>query len=182
MGFFKQIIKSGNFIPLLMGIGFLIWGGLSIRYPQISGSPWLLLPGGVLVIVAISSVFTYNFNKDKIIAALKSYPKVSLEQLSDELKIQKKDIKSLIVDLRTDGKLKASFDPESGDVIVLEVDGKAPSGATPYPVTDSTTTPSEMDDLTTSLKNIKSQGYCPYCGSRIQANDKFCVTCGAAME
>ena len=185
MGYVERSFGRGNIWTLMFGIGFLIWGFVALRYPSVPGSYWMLIPGGILIITAISSIFTYRYNRERILGTLKSYQRVNMKQLSTELKMKPKDVKEIIVDLRAEGKLKASFDPESGDVVIFEVKGQAPAGVViPEPTTSDTSVKivSESEKPTPLMENIKSQGYCPYCGSKIQKSDKFCVNCGSALE
>ncbi|NHJ04554.1 MAG: zinc-ribbon domain-containing protein [Candidatus Heimdallarchaeota archaeon] len=184
MGYFDSSIGRGNIWTFFFGLGFLIWGIVALIYPNTTGTKWLLIPGGILLLAAISNIFSYRYNRERILGALKSYQRVNMKQLSNELKMKEKDIKEIIVDLRTEGKLKASFDPESGDVVILEVKGLPPTGtrfseeATP----SAKVTISQEEDITPAMENIRAQGYCPYCGSKIQAQDKFCITCGSALQ
>jgi len=52
-----------------------------------------------MLISGIASVFAYRHNREKVIGALKSYERISLEQLSKELRLTKRKVQSLIVDL-----------------------------------------------------------------------------------
>jgi len=181
----KRAVNTSNLWTFLIGLSLLIWGlvWVVVRFrwnKTITGTPWLILIGGILLIAAISNIMSYRYNRDKVLAALKSYPRVSLTQLASELRMQEKDIKSIIVDLRTEGSLKASFDPESGDVIVLEVKGQAP-----VPLA---TTPSAAGSLnaekavTPAVQLPPEQTYCPYCGSFVKPDDLFCNNCGSSLK
>ncbi|MHA1356462.1 MAG: hypothetical protein ACTSR1_14970 [Candidatus Heimdallarchaeota archaeon] len=97
--------------------------------------------------------------------------------------MEEKEVKEIIVDLRTDNKIKASFEPETGDVIVLSVKGQAPAGGVLVANPDEVVAPTPVGEpVMVSESSIKDQGYCPYCGSRIQGSDQYCVTCGSALE
>ncbi len=184
MGYIERSFGRGNLWTLSFGIGFLIWGIIAVRFPNTPGSYWMFIPGGILLIVSISNILSYRYNREKVLGALKSYQRVQLNQLSEELRMKKRDLKEMIVDLRAEGKLKASFDPESGEVVVFEVKGQPPIGvATPPPVNTSKKM-SELEgiEITPVMQNIQDQGYCPYCGSRATSKDKFCVTCGSALQ
>ncbi|MBD3192231.1 MAG: zinc-ribbon domain-containing protein [Candidatus Heimdallarchaeota archaeon] len=176
---------SGNIWTLAFGIGFLIWGIVSVVKPNAPGGWWMFIPGGILFVSAISNIISYRYNRERILGALKSYQKVPIKQLAKELRMKEKEIKEIIIDLRTAGRLKASFDPESGEVVVLEVGGRAPRE---IPMSMEPGEPSrklpgkEEEAVTDSLDSIKARGYCPYCGSKVQKKDRFCITCGAALE
>ena len=188
MGYIERSFGRGNLWTLFFGLGFIIWGIVAVRYPNTPGSYWMFIPGGILLIAAISNIFTYRYNREKVLGALKSYQRVDMNHLSNELRMKIRDLKEIIVDLRAEGKLKASFDPESGEVVVFEVKGMQPSGGT----TVTSPPPAEVNaskkyeemkevEITPVMQNIKDQGYCPYCGSKVSDKDKFCVTCGSAL-
>ena len=179
MGYIQRNIGRGNMWSFFIGLGFIIWGILHVVYPNtVEGSKWLFLPGGILLLSSIGNIFAYRYNREKVLGALQSYQRINMSELSEELKMTEKNVKEIIVDLRTEGRLKASFDPESGDVIVLEVRGQPPAGVElPEPQIDA-----PVGEMTASMKSIKSQGYCPYCGIMVKTDDKFCNNCGAALE
>ncbi|MHA1213320.1 MAG: zinc ribbon domain-containing protein [Candidatus Heimdallarchaeota archaeon] len=179
MSYMKKSFGRGNLWTLGMGIGFILWGILYYTVASVhTGGWWCFIPGGILFFSGVSNIVAYRYNRERILGALKSYKTVSLEQLANELKMTQKTVKEIIVDLRTEGKLKASFDPESGDVMILEVKGQPP--ITGAPVATSKETAKIAPALT--HKEIKAQGYCPYCGSIISSSDRFCNNCGSAIE
>jgi len=180
----RRAINTSNIWTFTIGIGLVLWGviWLVVKFrfgKDITGTPWLILIGGIMLIAAITNVMSYRYNRDKVLGALKSYPRVSLAQLASELKMQEKDVKSLIVDLRTEGQLKASFDPKSGDVIVLEVRGQAPIA-----VADATSIEgvNPQKAVAKGLETIPEQVYCPYCGSFVRKGDMFCNNCGSSLK
>ncbi|MHA1923106.1 MAG: PCI domain-containing protein [Candidatus Heimdallarchaeota archaeon] len=182
MGYLDTSIGRGNIWTFFIGVGFIIWGALSWRY-GVTGSPYMLIPGGIMLIVAISNIASFRYNREKIIGALRSYKRVSLPLLAQEIGMKEKEVKEIIVDLRTDNKIKASFEPETGDVIVLSVKGQAPAGGVLVANPDEVVAPTPVGEpVMVSESSIKDQGYCPYCGSRIQGSDQYCVTCGSALE
>ncbi|MBK5114721.1 MAG: zinc-ribbon domain-containing protein [Candidatus Heimdallarchaeota archaeon] len=181
----RNSATTGNFWTIAIGIMLLAWGTVCLVFwvafnnPSIPGSPWLMLPGGIMIVAAISNIITYRYNREKILGALQSYERVSIEQLSSELSIKEKDVKNLIVDLRSEGKLKASFDPESGDVFVLDVKGQPPVAVVPV---SSSGLPEHETAIKKTYKARPDQGFCPYCGSLIKPGDKFCNNCGASID
>jgi len=175
----------GNIWSIVIGLMLLIWGAVSL-YVRVykgnylsPGTPWLMLPGGIMIIAGISSIFTYRYNREKILGALKSYERVEITQLAEELNMKEKDVKNVIVDLRTEGKLKASFDPESGDVFVLDVKGQPPMAVVPV---SSSGLPEHEEAIKKTFKSIPDQGFCPYCGSMFKPGDRFCNNCGASID
>ena len=118
-------VRTGNIWTIAIGLVLFIWGTVSLVLKlvygwDIPGTPWLMLPGGVMIIAGIANIITYGYNKEKVLGALKSYERVSISQLASELGMKHKDIKDAVVDLRTEGRLKASFDPESGDTVSID--------------------------------------------------------------
>ena len=188
MGISDRSLGPGNLWLLIIGIGFLFWGILAVTIDA-PGGPWMFIPGGILFVVAISQIATYRYNRGKVLGALRSYQRISLRQLAKELSMKEKEVKDIIIDYRSQGVVKASFDPETGDVIVLDVGGFAPTsaavatpGAPAAPTSGVEIISSGEKTPAPSLQDIRDQGYCPYCGSRIQSDDRFCITCGSALE
>ncbi|NHJ32817.1 MAG: hypothetical protein FK732_08135 [Asgard group archaeon] len=177
-------IKTGDIWTIAIGFVLFAWGTIAlvlqlVKGWYIAGTPWLMLPGGIMIIAAISNIITYRYNREKILGALQSYDRIGIEQLSRELNIKEKDVKNLIVDLRSEGRLKASFDPESGDVFVLEVKGQPPMSVRPI---SSSGLPEHEAAVKQTHKALPDQKFCPYCGSMVKAGDKFCNNCGASIE
>lgn len=185
MGKSESSVKNGIIWTIAIGLAMLIWGTVCLVFwvvynnPTIPGTPWLMLPGGIMIIAGISNIITYRYNREKLLGALKSYERVSIDQLSSELGMKQKDVKDVIVDLRTAGKLRASFDPESGDVFVLDVKGQPPIAVVPV---SSSGLPEHEEAIKKTYKSIPDQGFCPYCGSMFKPGDKFCNNCGASIE
>jgi hypothetical protein len=179
----RNAFSSGNIWTIGIGLGLFLWGLLSLLdhflWNIIPGTYWLLIPGGIMLIAGISNVINYRYNRERILAALKSYNTVSISQLANELKMQEKDVKEIIVDLRTEGRLKASFDTESGDVMVLEVLGQPPLTVTPV---SSSGLPEHEAVISSSKFQSADQGYCQYCGSMVKPDDRFCNNCGSAIS
>jgi hypothetical protein len=125
-------------------------------------SPFILLGGvpGFIVLTAI-----YYFLKMYVLETLrvvegilKTYEgqSVSIDELSEELGMRRRHVRAAITDLRADGKIKASYDHLTGELIV-GVEAKQPTGRT-------------------------SVTYCSYCGAGLPREAAFCPNCGASME
>ncbi|HUT81032.1 MAG TPA: zinc-ribbon domain-containing protein [Candidatus Bathyarchaeia archaeon] len=179
MGYIEKSFGQGNLWTLGMGLGFILWGILYYTVDRVhTGGWWCFIPGGVLFLSGISNIMRYRYNRERILGALKSYKRVSLSHLADEIKLPEKSVKDMIIDLRTEGKLKASFDPESGDIIVFEVKGIQPPVGAQF---ISSVEVSEPIKSMPSPKALKEEGYCPYCGSMVNEKDQFCNNCGSAL-
>ncbi len=184
MSYIEKSIGHGNLWTLIIGLTLTTWGAVALVFQlrfgrDIPGSYWLLIPGGIILIAGISNIFTYRYNREKLLEALKSYERVSIEQLANELNMKEKEVKEVLVDLRTEGRLKASFDPETGDVFVLEVKGQPPIAIIPV---SSSGLPEHEANIAKTYKSLPDQGFCPYCGSMIKPGDSFCNNCGASQE
>ncbi|MCE7745671.1 MAG: zinc ribbon domain-containing protein [Candidatus Heimdallarchaeota archaeon] len=165
------------------GIPLSIWG-ITVIVVTITTDSNLLgfintgIIGFILVIIGVFVVFRARNNQAKILGALKTYERVTLTQLSSELKISEKQTKNAIINLRAIGKLKASFEPGTGDLLVIEVDGKPPK-------TFISMTSSDLEEYEEGYKDKqvpKDKNYCSYCGSIVKEEDQFCNNCGTFLH
>ncbi|MHA1124306.1 MAG: zinc-ribbon domain-containing protein [Candidatus Heimdallarchaeota archaeon] len=166
----------GHVWTILFGVVFTIYGIIAIitgLYVTLS----IGVVGVILLIVGISSITNYRLNRKKVIGALKSYERVSLSHLSSELRMSKRKIKGFIINLRADGKLRASFEPETGDVLILEVDGEPPIAIVPM----SSSGLPEHEEKYKDKQIPKEHDYCSYCGSMLKPGDQFCNNCGSFL-
>jgi len=161
---------------ILFGAVFTLYGIIAIAtglYVTLS----IGVVGVILLIAGIGSLTTYRNNRKKVIGALKYYERVSLAHLSSELKLTKRKIQSIIVNLRADGKLKVAFEPETGDVLVLEVDGEPPIAVVPM----SSSGLPEHEEKYKDKQIPKEHDYCSHCGSILKPEDQFCISCGTYL-
>ncbi|TFF86179.1 MAG: zinc ribbon domain-containing protein [Promethearchaeota archaeon] len=152
---------------LFMGIVFTIFALITV-IPQI----YLLIPWGIYLLfpglIMIASYFITRHRsqqmRGQVKGALNSSDKnrIGISNLSRELQIRERDIRKIIIDLRSNGEIKASFDSNSGDIILPEI---------------SIQTNSNID-----TENKSSVLYCPYCGVRVEKNSKYCQSCGASVK
>ena len=178
----KKSVIISNILIFVIGTILTIWGIIILVLNYTGGPNYLSLiglgiAGVVMLIVGIVNVTTYRFRREKILTALKSYERVSLEQLSSELNLKEKQTKDIIVDLRTEGKLKVSFEPGTGDVLVLEVKGEAPVAIIPM----SSSGLPEHEEKYKDKQKPKDLTYCPHCGSIKQPEDLYCISCGSYL-
>ncbi|MHA1186854.1 MAG: zinc-ribbon domain-containing protein [Candidatus Heimdallarchaeota archaeon] len=166
-----------HFWQLFFGVAFTIYGIIAIitgLYVTLS----IGIVGVILLVAGISGIFNYRFNRKKIISALKSYERVSISHLSSELGMSKRKIKRFIVSLRAEGRIKVSFEPETGDVLVFEVDGEPPIAIVPMSSSGLPEHEAKFKD-----KQIpKEYDYCSYCGSMLKPEDQFCNNCGSYVK
>ncbi len=183
MGSNKKALIRSNIWTFFIGGALLIYGLVMIYYKYVRdinlvGTIGLPIGGAIIVIVGISNVLTYRNRRKRALGALTSYERVSLTQLSSELKLSDKQTKDIIVDLRADGKLRASFEPESGDVLVLEVNGEPPMAIVPM----SSSGLPEHEEKYKDKQIPKDNHYCSYCGSIVRPEDQFCNNCGSYLH
>ncbi|WP_287586104.1 zinc ribbon domain-containing protein, partial [Candidatus Borrarchaeum sp.] len=111
---------------------------------------------------AIRATVQRSRAKNAVLSALRSYTRVTIGQLASELNMKEDDVRDAIVDLRTEGRIKTTFDHASGEVII----GTETSQTTPQPVIE-----------TESV----AQKFCPYCGEKIPSGSVFCPNCGSSL-
>lgn len=129
---------------------------------------WLFIPAFFIWISAIS-IYQKNKRLQKNVkGALDSYKdaRVSLEDLSSETMIKKGDLLRILMDLRTDGKIKYRYDRNNGDILLGD-----------YKEEPEPSKPKDEPEKPES-KTI----YCPYCGAPVTRDDKFCYKCGSSLK
>ncbi|MBK5112734.1 MAG: zinc ribbon domain-containing protein [Candidatus Heimdallarchaeota archaeon] len=179
----KRAIKISHIWLLFFGSGLSLYGLIMIIVYYTTGVNLLFtvsLPivGVILLLAGISNILTYRFNRQKVLSTLRSYERVSLSQLSSELNFREKKVKQLIVELRTEGKLKASFEPATGDVLVFEIKGDPVMAVVPV----SSSGLPEHEEKYKDKQIPKEHHYCSHCGSIVRPCDQFCNTCGSYMS
>jgi hypothetical protein len=78
----------------------------------------MIIPGVIFLGSGFGTFSLKRNTKSNVKNALKSYNRVSLQQLASELNIDKDELTSIILDLRNDGEIIASFDYTPEKVIV----------------------------------------------------------------
>ena len=110
----KALIRS-NIWTFFIGGALLFYGLVMIYFKyargiNLIGTVGLPIGGAIIVIAGITNVLTYRNKRERVLGALSSYERINLSQLSTELKISEQQTKDIIIDLRAEGKLKASFE------------------------------------------------------------------------
>jgi vacuolar-type H+-ATPase subunit I/STV1 len=155
------------YVLFIIGLIFLVVGLINLIRPGLWGNVWMLIPGGILLLIAIGAVIQRSSAKNAVMSALRSYTRVSVAQLSSELNMSEEDVKAAIIDLRTEGKIKATFDHTTGEIII----------GTGMPQTPALQTPPSVNET-----DVTSQKFCPYCGEKIISGSVFCPNCGSSLE
>ncbi len=179
----KNALIRSNIWTFFIGGALLIYGLVMIYYKfvrdiNLIGTIGLPIGGAIIVIAGIANVLTYRNKRERVLGALSSYERINLSQLSTELRISEQQTKDIIIDLRAEGKLKASFEPRTGDVLVLEVNGEPPITIVPM----SSSGLPEHEEKYKDKRIPKDQNYCSYCGSIVKPEDKFCNNCGSYIS
>ncbi len=133
-------------------IGLMFWGY------------WMFIPAFFIYIGAISTLFKNNRLKSQVLAALHNYhgKKIILENLAAEVLMQPKNLMRVLIDLRTEYKIKFRYDQITGELIIGE---EAPAYAT--------------SEFTPSQQAIR---FCRACGRRVDKDDSvFCTSCGSEL-
>jgi hypothetical protein len=154
--------NSIPYVLFIIGIIFIIVSLINFIRPGFYGSPWMLIPGGILLLIAISATVQRSRAKNAVLSALRSYTRIKIGQLASELNMSDEDVRTAIVDLRTEGKIMATFDNTTGEVII-----GAETSQTPQTVIE-----------TESV----AQKFCPYCGEKISSGSVFCPNCGSSLQ
>jgi RNA polymerase subunit RPABC4/transcription elongation factor Spt4 len=149
-------------VLFIIGIIFVVVSLINLIRPGFYGSPWMLIPGGILLLIAISATVQRSRAKNAVLSALRSYTRVTIGQLASELNMKEDDVRDAIVDLRTEGRIKATFDHTSGEVII------------------GTETSQIAPQLVIETKGV-AQKFCPYCGEKIPTGAVFCPNCGSSL-
>jgi len=179
----KKAFIGSKILLFIFGIPMLIWGLLIIYFKyakdiDLTFTSSICVIGFVLIASGITSVLTSRYNQAKVLGALKSYERVSIAQLSSELKLSEKKTQATIVNLRAEGRLKASFDPKTGDVLVFEIDGELPIAVVPM----SSSGLPEHEEKYKDKQIPKEHVYCTYCGSIVKPDDRYCNSCGSYLS
>jgi biotin operon repressor len=149
-----------------MGIIFIFVSFVNFIRPGFPGSPWMIIPGVIFLLIAIGASAQRFRAKNAVLKALRSYNRVKIGQLASELGMSEEDVRTAIVDLRTEGRIIAKFDHSSGEVII---------GTETYP-----TAPPTVPQPMIETEGV-DQKFCPYCGEKIPTGAVFCPNCGSSL-
>jgi hypothetical protein len=143
----------------LLGLGILLigWGLLSYTH-VVEGSVWMTWGGAILIIISLGVFSTRGRTARAVLGTLMTHEgeKIKLGILADEMEMSEKELRSAIIDLRVEGKVKVSFDKNTGEVMIGEPKSTGKTAATPV--------------------------YCTYCGYPLPPSARFCPSCGSSVE
>ena len=102
---------------------------------------------------------------------------------------KRKTVLKIINYLRAEGRLKSTFDPVTGDLIVYEIDGlrlfdsSVPSLPNQIQSVSQYQNTSYIPQETSSPTGPNTQyKICPYCGTAVPPGANFCPNCGATLR
>jgi len=144
----------------LLGLGFLlvVWGLLTYAH-VVEGSIWMAWGGAVLIIISLGIFSTRGRTARAVLGTLMNHEgeKLKLSSLADEMDMSERELRSAIIDLRVEGKIKIAFDKNTGEVIIGEPKGTGRSASA-------------------------GLAYCAYCGYPLPPSARFCPSCGSSVE
>jgi hypothetical protein len=137
---------------LLIGWGLLSYVGI------VGGSSWIAWGGAILLIISVSTFYTRRATAKTVLGTLQSHEgeKIQLSKLADELDMSERELRSAIIDLRAEGRVRVGFDKNTGDVVIGE--------------------PRE------AVKAARAPGFCAYCSYPLPPGARFCPSCGSSVE
>ena len=161
-------------LPVLLAIGlaFLILGILAVVPPI---SVWFrnignwfvtllslcIFAGVIMVVIAIALYYQKGRLQSQVVRAVNSGDyggHTQLSDLADDFGLSHTDMRRLFVDLRIAGRLRVSFDSNTGEVIF-----PALTGAPNQPATNGFV-------------------YCAFCGLQLTKDTSYCPGCGANIQ
>jgi hypothetical protein len=137
---------------LLIGWGLLSYIGIT------SGSQWMAWGGVVLLIISVSVFYRRRATARAVLGALRSHEgeKIELGTLADELDMSDKELRSAVLDLRAEGRVKVAFDGSTGAMVIGEQKETA--------------------------RAKRAAGFCAYCSYPLPPGARFCPSCGSSVE
>jgi len=182
--------KQHSYTQIVLGILFIIWGIVCAIWSDFPGSPFLAIAGVFIIYGGIEHYYRYNHLTNLVANVLASNPRTNLRQLSQETRLKEKTVLRILTYLKAEGRLKSTFDPATGDLIVYEIDGFRPfeRGVQPPAGTHLPQPQPYQGNLNASPRQSPQRlpevqyPICPYCGAVIPPDARFCPNCGASLQ
>ncbi|MFW9999149.1 MAG: hypothetical protein ACFE9Q_13010 [Candidatus Hodarchaeota archaeon] len=134
---------------------------------------WLFIPAFFIFIGGFEQLYrNYKYKQivKNAVAQRNFQGTYKLEHIALEIGMKPGILLRVLVDLRNQGFLKYSFDPDSGQIIL----GQA---VTYIPSTEYVQPPKKIEEpLSTEGKN-----FCVYCGQKLETSGSFCPNCGSKL-
>ncbi len=159
---------------LFVGIVSLVLNTLNVDFIGLaSWGYWLFIPAFFIFIGGFNQLYRNSKYKKIVKNALASrnfQGNYKLEHIALDIGMKPSILLRVLLDLRNQGVVQYSFDPESGQIILGQP--IAYQKATEY-----TAPPKKISEpLPTEGKN-----YCVYCGHKLESTGNFCPNCGSNL-
>jgi hypothetical protein len=169
--------------PIIIGILFIIAASVSIILTasgiNVRGFTewgyWLYIPGfGVAIFGGLFTYLNLKQSVDTVINSIKSYESITITELSDELNINQKDVKDIIIDAIAKGIIQGKIEAGTGRIVLKGFENKIEKQEKiEYKIEEKITDSKDLDDENEikfcsncrSAVNIKAD-YCPFCGEK----------------
>ncbi|MFX0080519.1 MAG: zinc ribbon domain-containing protein [Candidatus Hodarchaeota archaeon] len=155
----NQYSESFSVCTLIIAGAFLYWG-ISSFIPWDKWSWWGFISTGIGIAILVGQILAIA-NRSKlrnvVLAEFQENPEVTVELVSKNTGISRKDIQAIILDLKASGQLKAKFNSQTGQVKHLLTEEKE-------------LTPGERPNFCSNCGTPitkESAQYCAYCGGKI---------------
>lgn len=161
----NSYVEGFSFCSLIIAGAFLYWG-----FNGVKNNLWNLIQIGIGFSILLSQVRAFT-NKPKlrniVLSEFTQNPNISIEEISKNTGISRKDIKAIILDLKGSGRLRGTFSQTTGKMQLAEIP-KQP----------------ENEAKEIEIKTSGDQKFCKECGTEIDKSDdaQFCPYCGSKIE
>ncbi|MFX0100038.1 MAG: zinc ribbon domain-containing protein [Candidatus Hodarchaeota archaeon] len=173
---------EGNLSGFAVGIVFcfvgilsLVLNNLDVDFISISTwGYWLFIPAFFILLGSTGQYFTDKRIKRDVLAAIQSRSNGSynLDEVAADSGVKRKDLLRVLMDIRSEGLIKYSYNESSGEIIVGEQVQYEP--APEFKPLPKRSPPPEPEEL--SEKN-----FCLFCGHKLREGAKFCPNCGSSL-
>jgi len=149
----NQYSEGTSLCAVIIGVGLIYWGitGFNIWFVSL-----FFIIAGISIIVSQIRAITNRGQLRKAVKYEYEYnPDASVELISRNLNITKKDVQAITLDLKARGELRGIFSTTTGKIEIVQED--AP-------------------------EEVKAQ-FCPNCGTPIrEGSAMFCAYCGSPFQ
>ncbi len=173
----NQYSEGVSLCSLIIAGAFIYWGINNVTQSKI----WGLILIFIGLSIAISQFYAFT-NRGKlrniVLTEFEQNPQASIEEICEKTGISRRDVKTIILDLKAEGSLLGKFSPSTGQMENATVHSKKLSNM-PVDVQSSGVTTKPVDaNESASIAGDKRQ-FCANCGTHIdERNAKYCQYCG----
>ena len=167
-------IFGTGLVFLFVAIGSLVLEYLEIDFIGLRyWGYWLFIPAFFIILGGFGQLYT-NFNYKKSIMATiadRNYEGThKLENIALEVGIKPSDVLRVLLVLRSDGKVRYKFNPETGEIVLGE--------KVQYEKAEEYVPPPKQIE---NPIEATGKNFCPYCGHHIITEANFCENCGSKI-